>query len=461
MKSITTLIAGLTILLLMSNTYSYSQYVMPEETSKHEGTWLQWPHHYTYGTFYRNSLDNTWVEMTKALVSSENVHIVAYNTTEKARIIALLNSANVSLTNVDFFIHENDDVWVRDNGPVFVYDANDNLTILDWGFNGWGNDTPYAKCDLIPTKLSHDLSIPAIDLSAMVLENGALEIDGNGTMMATRSSITHLSRNPDLTESEIEEYLKSYLGIKNCIWLDGVYGIELTDMHIDGFMKFANDSTIVTMNTADLLEWDIPQSDIDKLFNATDINNEPYKFKYLPLTQNNVSTVYGNALGYKGSYCNYYIANTAVLVPNYNDPNDDVANAILQDIYPNRTVIGIDVRNLYENGGMIHCVTQQQPIDLNTTSINTIGKERVNISKIYPNPVKANSTIEIDLKKDSYIAISIFDITGKKVKSIDSTKCLAGINNIELNANNLQSGIYTCVILVDGISVESNKLIVE
>ena len=88
-----------------------------------------------------------------------------------------------------------------------------------------------------------------------------------------------------------------------------------------------------------------------------------YTFIKVPLTQNNVVTTFGTNLGYKGSYVNYYIANNKVLVPNYNDPNDAKANAIIQTLYPNRIVVGIDVRNLYENGGMVHCVTQQQPVE--------------------------------------------------------------------------------------------------
>ena len=449
------------LLLLLTNINSFAQYVMPEETSEHEGTWLQWPHSYTYGSFYRNSLDNTWVEMTESLINSENVHIIAYNTTEKDRIIGLLNDANIPLTNVDFFIHETDDIWVRDNGPVFVYDENDNLTILDWGFNGWGNDTPFSKCDLIPSALSSEINLPLIDLSAMVLEGGAIEIDGNGTVIATRSSVTHSSRNPDLSETEIEEYLNSYLRITNFIWLDGVYGSELTDMHIDGFVKFANDSTIVTFNTADLEYWELSATDINTLYNATDINGKAYNFVYIPLTQNNVTTAYGNALDYKGSYCNYYIANTVVLVPNYNDPNDAVANAIIQGIYPTRTVIGIDVRNLYENGGMIHCVTQQQPVEISTSSINRIKNTNLKIGKSYPNPVKKKLFIELNLKTDSEISISIYDITGRKVKSKLNTKYSLGINTIIMNVNELQSGIYSYVILENEIPLENNLFIVE
>jgi agmatine deiminase len=82
----------------------------------------------------------------------------------------------------------------------------------------------------------------------------------------------------------------------------------------------------------------------------------------VPLTKNDVVTAYGKDLGYKWSYINYYIANTVVLVPIYKDPNDKAALDIIQDLYPEREVIGVDVRNLYENGGMVHCVTQQQPV---------------------------------------------------------------------------------------------------
>jgi len=133
-------------------------------------------------------------------------------------------------------------------------------------------------------------------------------------------------------------------------------------MHIDGFARFGDENTIVTMNAANLNYWEVPQSDITKLYAAKDANGQSYDFMYLPLTQNNVKTAYGKNLGYKGSYVNFYVANTKVLVPFYNDPNDLLAKNILQSLYPTKTVVGIDVRNLYENGGMIHCVTQQQPL---------------------------------------------------------------------------------------------------
>lgn len=346
-------------------------YRMPEEGATHEGTWLQWPHHYQYGVLYRDGLDATWVSMTKELVTSEKVHIIAYNQTEKDRIIALLNTAGVSLTNIDFKLYPTDDVWVRDNGPIYTRDNSGTLVIQDWGFNGWGQKTDdfsglpieYSNCNSIPSKIASDQGIELIDINAqMIIEGGSYEIDGSGTLIACKSSILNNNRNPGMTQAQAEDIFKKYLGITRTIWLDGQAGLEITDQHIDGFVRFLDKHTIVTMNPSNLLEFGVKQSDIDKLFYAKDDIGAIYDNVVLPLTQNNVVTTNGINLGYKGSYVNYYVANNKVLVPKYNDPNDDVALDIIQLLYPTKTVVGIDVRNLYENGGMVHCVTQQQPL---------------------------------------------------------------------------------------------------
>jgi agmatine deiminase len=338
------------------------KYTMPEESLPHEGTWLQWPHEYQYGITYRNRLDQTWVDMTAALVASEKVHLICYDATEQARITALLNTAGVALSNIDFKIYKTDDVWVRDNGPIYVKDNSGNIVIEDWGFNGWGGKTQFAKCDAVPSQIAADQSKTVVNLNAvMKTEGGSIEIDGQGAMMACKSSILNSNRNPNMTRAQAETIFNENLGITKFIWLNGVAGLEITDMHIDGFARFGNTTTIVTMNNNDLLNWQVPQADINTLYAATNKSGTAYTFVKLPLTQNNVVTTYGKNLGYKGSYINYYIANTKVLVPNYNDPNDAVANTAIQALYPGRTVVGIDVRNLYANGGMIHCVTQQQP----------------------------------------------------------------------------------------------------
>ncbi len=343
-------------------------YYFPKETDLHEGTWLQWPHHFEYGIAYRNALDPTWVAMTAALVNSENVHIVAYNANQQTRITNLLTTAGIPLSNVDFYLCQTNDVWVRDNGPIYVRDTCGTLRISDWGFNGWGGKFNYNLCNPIPMLIAGLTGIPLINLnSVMTIEGGAYETDGNGVFLSCISSTLSQSpansvRNPGMTQAQAEVILGQYLGVSKFIWLDGFVGTEdVTDAHIDGFAKFANDSTIVTMNNANLVYWGLSSTDIATLYAASDINNIPYNKVYVPLTQNNVLTTNGTNLGFKGSYVNYYIANTVVLVPNYNDPNDAVANGIIQGLHPGRTVVGIDVRNLYENGGMVHCVTQQQP----------------------------------------------------------------------------------------------------
>ncbi len=339
-------------------------YTMPEESALHEGTWLTWPHQYTYGMQYRNRLDQTWVDMTAALVSSEKVHIIAYNNSEKTRINNLLIAAGVPLANVDYKVFKSNDVWIRDNGPVFVRNGAGDLKMLDFKFNGWGNKAPYAKDNVIPGSISGAIGIPAINLNASITtEGGAFEVDGNGVFLATKSAILNNNRNPGMSQATAENVFGENLGVTKFIWLTGVKGLEITDMHIDGFARFADANTLVTMNNADLLYWDVPAADISILYAASNVDDTPYDFIYLPLTQNNVVTTWGQNLGYKGSYVNFYTANNVILVPTYNDPNDATAIAILQAHYIGYDVIGIDVRNLYKYGGMVHCVTQQQLVE--------------------------------------------------------------------------------------------------
>lgn len=358
---ISTLFIALSINFTMAQTYHF-----PEESAEHEGTWLQWPHQYQHGATYRNRVESTWVDMVKALQTNEKVHIIAYNEVEKQRIIKVLEKAKVSLENVDFKIYPTDDVWIRDNGPIFVKDNNGNVLIEDWGFNGWGEKYDFENCDQIPSKIGKDLGIKVIDLGEeMVNEGGSVETDGNGVLMACKSSVISQEkesiRNKGITQSEAENFFKKYYGVSKVIWLDGVTGLDVTDMHIDGFMKFINHNTMLTMKEDDLLELGLSESDVEKLYSATNAEGREYKKVYIPATKNKVKTAYGKQLEDKGSYVNYYVANGVVLVPNYGDTNDKIANETIQKQYPDRKVIGIDVRNLYENGGMIHCVTQQQP----------------------------------------------------------------------------------------------------
>jgi agmatine deiminase len=414
------------------------QFTMTAEDYTHEGTWIEWPHHYTYGYYYRNSIESTWIDMTSSLIDSEKVHIIVYNESEFDRVYSILMEEGIPLDNVDFYIHPFDDVWVRDNGPIFVLDEFNNLHSLDWGFNGWGYDYPYELDDDIPSLVASSIGVNSIDLNSMVLEGGAIEVDGQGTAMATKSSITHSSRNPNLSEQEIEDYLTTYLGITNMIWLEGIYGLEVTDMHIDGFVKFLNNQSIVTMSADDLEYWGVPSDDVASIFNASNALGVEYDHVLLPLTQSNVSNTFGDNLGYKGSYVNYYVANSVVLVPNYNDVNDNVANQIIAGLYPNKTVIGIDVRNLYENGGMIHCVTQQQPFSESFTGVHFTDVLSEKEIILYPNP--ANDHLRIMNLSEEIERVELYNSMGQLQYSTISTFSNRG--SLVLLPETLAVGVY-------------------
>jgi len=463
----------ITILLLLSLSFFDSNaqtYIFPDEAELHEGTWLAWPHQYEYGNAFRNENDATWVAMTNALQANEKVHIITYNTTERTRITTLLTNASVPLTNVNFVIKQTNDVWMRDTAGIFVRNTSGQLVLQDWGFNGWGGDYAFDKDNTVPITMGTASGFTPLNLnSTMIVEGGSWELDGNGTFLATKSSILCQTnpttptgikalRNVEITEAQANAIFTQYIGAQKFIWLDGWYSQDdITDAHIDGFAKFAPGNKLVTMNQADLLYWGLPQSDIDKLYAASNINNVVYTKVYIPLTANNVRKTNGQDLGYKGSYANYYVANNRVLVPNYNDPNDAVANAIIASIYPERTVVGIDCRNLYANGGMVHCVTQQQPQATLSTSefINNID------FKLYPNPAKNLINIQFEANEYQNIKIEIYDFIGKKIASKNEHLVNTKNSTIKIDLDNIQNGIYICKIFADNKLKTTEKIIVK
>ena len=331
-----------------SNTNNDGKYVFPSEEEKHEGTWLQWPHDYGWDKKHVKRYEQIWIEMTEALHTGEMVHIIAYNQQEKLRIEKCLTDKGLDMDNIDFYEWKTDDVWVRDNGPIFVFDEGDNLVIQNWEFNGWGFKSDYKNDNTIPKKVGSELGLEVVSVD-MVNEGGSVELDGNGTLMAKRSSILNNNRNPGLTQKEAEAYFEKYLGVSNFIWLDGVIGQDITDDHIDGTARFVKGNTIVTYSKEDSAP-----GEYEILKNARNIEGQPYNIVELPYT-------YKRIKGYEGSYINFYVGNEVVLVPNYNDPMDAIANAKIQALFPSRKVVGIEVNELYKDGGMIHCVTQQQP----------------------------------------------------------------------------------------------------
>lgn len=235
-------------------------------------------------------------------------------------------------------------MWVRDNGPIFVFDKQNRLRVTDWGFNGWGGRCEFSNCNQIPKRVAEALNLP-ITTVPMVNEGGSVEIDGRGTLMAKRSSILNRNRNKGWKQQDAEAYFSRYLGVSNFIWLDGLKGGDITDDHIDGTARFANGDTIVTFFRKDFED----PKEYDILKTATNADGKTYKIVHLPLTKRKVvNRDYG-------FYINYYIGNEVVLVPSFDDPNDVIAADSMQALYPGRKVVSIPMKEVLRDGGTVRC----------------------------------------------------------------------------------------------------------
>ena len=254
---------------------------------------------------------------------------------------------------------ETNDVWMRDTGPIFTIKDGKELTIANFIFDGYGNTIEpenYVKDAKIASNIAKIKGFECIDID-MVLEGGSVEVDGKGTLIAAKSSVVGSERNTKMKVKEVEKLLKKYYGVTNIIWFEGLKNYDMTDGHIDACVKFAEGNKLITLPYDDFM-WYCTETKRDwkTVMNAVNAKGEPYEIIEIPLTE----TFYEELDDY-GCYLNYYVGNEVVLVPIYGDVNDQIALDIIANIYPTRKVIGINCLNLAIFGGMIHCVTQQQP----------------------------------------------------------------------------------------------------
>ncbi len=243
---------------LPKNVHCPTDFYMPAEWEPHEGTWLQWPQDKVYRG-YELKLERIWLKMVEALHDHENVYLIVSDERQRDHVADQLLYYNIGLKNVDFYIIPTNDVWARDNGPIFVINNDRETAITDWVFNGWGNRFPYDLDDKVPAAIGKHLDVPVFR-APMVLEAGAVEVNGKGTFLATRTSIIDSYRNPGMSQEEIETVLGQYLGVHHFIWLTGAgrgecdqWGDE-TDSHIDIVARFTNESTVLynwTKNSSD------------------------------------------------------------------------------------------------------------------------------------------------------------------------------------------------------------------
>ncbi|MEO8206802.1 MAG: agmatine deiminase family protein [Chthoniobacterales bacterium] len=336
-----------------------NEFHMPAEWEPHEATWLSWPHR--DGISFPDSYDRvmpTFARMVEAIAESEIVRINVKNKAQETEIRALLK--NVPPERVEFFHVETNEPWCRDHGPVFLKRKQaPQLAIVDFGYNAWGwKYPPFDADDVVPTKLGAKLKIPVYACD-MVLEGGSIDVNGRGTLLTTESCLLNPNRNPELDRAQIEHNLKAYLGVKNILWLgDGIEGDD-TDGHVDDITRFVDATTVVTVVEEDENDknYEPLQINLQRLHKMNLENGEPLAVRTLPMP----SRIVRDGQRLPASYANFYIANTAVLLPVFHDPNDAWAQAVLKEVFPTRKIVPIDCRELIWGLGAFHCLTQQQP----------------------------------------------------------------------------------------------------
>ncbi|MBL7828119.1 MAG: agmatine deiminase family protein [Saprospiraceae bacterium] len=268
---------------------------------------------------------------------------------------------NVPPGQISFFECATNDTWARDHGGITVVE-NNHWVILDFVFNGWGLKFPADKDNLITGKM-HQSGFFAANYQhgGMVLEGGALETDGNGTLLTTSECLLSPNRNPHWNLAETENALRQKLGVNHILWLhDGYLAGDDTDSHIDTLARFCNPDTIAYVRCPDPDDehYQALSSMETTLKSFTKINGEPYNLVPLPWPDACFDAE-GNRL--PATYANFLVINGAVLVPTYQVSQDSEALDIFKRLFPDRKIIGVDCRPLIEQHGSLHCVTMQFP----------------------------------------------------------------------------------------------------
>jgi agmatine deiminase len=347
-------------------------FIQAAEWEAHEGTWLQWPHDGIYAG-YQMKLERIWLAMTGVLARHETVHIIARDERHREHIAYLLDYFAIGQQNIDLRVIPADDVWVRDNGPIFIVNDQGDLAITDWNFNGWGGRFDHPLDAQVSKQMGRQLDLPVFS-PPLVMEGGSVSVNGRGTFMATDSSIINDNRNPGLSKAGIEQVLSDYLGVTHFIWLPGAgpgvceaWG-DATDSHVDIVARFTAESTVLYNWTDDTSDPRYPMfvQARDALREAATESGQPLTLVPLPVPKDGIHQVSDNikwrvATLTDGVYTNYYTANDVVLVPVYGNVYDERAKAIIGEQLPGREIVGIDVVSLIEDGGAIGCVTQPQP----------------------------------------------------------------------------------------------------
>lgn len=338
---------------------------MPPEWAPQEAVWLSWPvddpRH--WGGAKRDLIWGKFAEIAAAISRHEALRINA-PAADHAAIAAACDRARAVPGRVELFDHPHNDVWCRDHGPIFLkHRETGEVALTDWDFNAWGGKfPPWDLDDAIPGRIAGALGM-RVYKGGMILEGGAIEVNGAGQLLTTEAVLLNPNRNPRLSRPEIEHRLRAGLGVAEILWLErGIEGDD-TDGHIDDLARFTDERTILACVEKD------PSSPnrrvlADNLARLTSFHGpggRPFEVVEIPLPE--ACEVPGWRLPVlPASYVNFLIVNGGVIVPTFRQPkNDDRALGVIRELFPGREITGIDCLDLVEEGGTLHCISQQQP----------------------------------------------------------------------------------------------------
>ena len=335
---------------------------MPAEWEPHSATWLAWPHNQETWPGKFDVIPSVYLQLVAALHGKEHVNICVNDVEAAHSVNQQLTDAKVDLSCVSLHEIPTNDTWARDHCPLFVTRQNNDetdLSLTNWTFNAWGSKyRPWDLDDAVPEHIAQRLKLFSFQPDT-VLEGGSIDVNGQGMLLTTESCLLNPNRNPTLSRTDLEQLLREYLGVQHIGWLgDGIVGDD-TDGHVDDIARFVNPTTVVCAVEEDPTDvnYKALQDNLRRLQSMQDQNGHP--LQVIPLPMPGPVEYDGERL--PASYANFYIANGTVLVPTYDHANDQRAVAILQEIFPDRSVQGISCTGLVLGFGALHCVTMQQP----------------------------------------------------------------------------------------------------
>ncbi|ALO06454.1 putative peptidyl-arginine deiminase family protein [Streptomyces venezuelae] len=337
---------------------------IPAETDPHVRTFMAWPALSSVWSTQLAGVRNDIARIAYAISRFEPVVVLARPSQAADARYICGPGAYHGIEVVEIPV---DDLWIRDFGPTFVV-APGAVAGVDTNFNGWGKTgtsyyQPYANDAAAATTLLSQYGVNRIQ-APFVGEGGSLETDGQGTLMATVSSMVNSNRNPGMTQDQVEQSMKWALGADKVIWVPGLAGQDITDCHIDCLARFVAPGKVILDQPGPgaSSKWVAVYNETKKVLqSATDAQGRRLEITELPGPDRRY--IRGKGTDFLSSYTNYYTVNGALLVPQFGDSYaDDAAYGILRTAYPGRTVVQVRIDNIASGGGGIHCATQSQPV---------------------------------------------------------------------------------------------------